>query len=127
MPSELQKKRSKNTTMMIDEREWLLPSSKVVGDDSWQKKKELQRLQKKATTLSIIPVNDLRMIHLEERWNDMIQATKKQSDSDSDVKCVTVQFHNNNHRSQFDRWIELKFNMGSPDMFSYLGLNFQIS
>ena len=113
--------------MMIDEREWLLPSSKVVGDDSWQKKKELQRLQKKATTLSIIPVNDLRMIHLEERWNDMIRATKKQSDSDSNVKCVTVQFHNNNHRSQFDRWIELKFNMGSPDMFSYLGLNFQIS
>jgi hypothetical protein len=90
-------------------------------------KKELQRLQKKATTLSIILVNDLRMIHLEERWNDMIRVTKKQSNSDSDVKCVIVQFHNNSHRSQFDRWIELKFNMGSPDMFSYLGLNFQIS
>jgi len=91
------------------------------------KKKRTSKASKKATTLSIIPVNDLRMIHLEERWNDMIRATKKQSDSDSDVKCVTVQFHNNNHRSQFDRWIELKFNMGSPDMFSYLGLNFQIS
>jgi hypothetical protein len=108
---------------MIDERERLLPSSKVVGDDCWQKK-NFKDLKKKATTLSIIPVNDLRMIHLEERWNDMIRATKKQSDSDSDVKCAIVQFHNNNHRFQFDCWIELKFNMGSPDMFSYLGLNF---
>ena len=91
-------------------------------------KKRTSKASKKATTLSIIPINDLRMIHLEERLNDMIRAKKKkQSDSDYDVKCVTVQFHNNNHRSQFDCWIELKFNMGSPDMFSYLGLNFQIS
>jgi len=60
--------------MMIDERERLLPSSKVVGDDCWQKK-NFKDLKKKATTLSIIPVNDLRMIHLEERWNDMIRAT----------------------------------------------------
>jgi hypothetical protein len=40
MPNELQKERSKNTTMMIDKRERLLPSSKVVGDDSWKKKKK---------------------------------------------------------------------------------------
>jgi hypothetical protein len=31
--SKLQKERRKNATMMIDEREGLLPSSKVVGDD----------------------------------------------------------------------------------------------
>jgi hypothetical protein len=38
MPSKFQKERSKNTVMMIDEREGLLPSSKVVGDDCWQEK-----------------------------------------------------------------------------------------
>jgi hypothetical protein len=31
---------------------------------------------------------------------DTIRATKKQSDSNSDVKCATVQFHCNNHNSQ---------------------------
>jgi hypothetical protein len=46
MPSELQKERSKNTTMMIDKRERLLPSSKVVGDDSWQKKKNFKGFKK---------------------------------------------------------------------------------
>jgi hypothetical protein len=40
--------------------------------------------------MSLIPVNDLRTNHLKERGNDTIQATKKQSDSDSDVKCATV-------------------------------------
>jgi len=38
MPSKLQKERSKNATMMIDKREGLLPSSKVVGNDRWQEK-----------------------------------------------------------------------------------------
>jgi hypothetical protein len=38
MPIKLYKKRSKNAAMMIDEREGLLPSSKVVGDDCWQEK-----------------------------------------------------------------------------------------
>jgi hypothetical protein len=33
MPSKLKKERNKNAAMMIDEREGLLPSSKVVGDD----------------------------------------------------------------------------------------------
>jgi hypothetical protein len=37
MPSKLQKERSKNTAMMIDEREGLLPSSKV-GDDCGKKR-----------------------------------------------------------------------------------------
>jgi hypothetical protein len=52
--------------------------------------KELQGLQKEAKTLSLISVNDSRMNHLEERGNDTIQAIKKQSDSDSDIKCTTV-------------------------------------
>jgi hypothetical protein len=33
MPSKLQKERSKNAAMIIDERGGLLPSSKVLGDD----------------------------------------------------------------------------------------------
>jgi protein involved in sex pheromone biosynthesis len=37
MPNKLQKERSKNTAMIIDERKRLLPSSKVLGDDCWQK------------------------------------------------------------------------------------------
>jgi len=44
---------------------------KIVG------KKRTSKASKKATTLSIIPINDLRMIHLEERLNDMIRAKKK--------------------------------------------------
>jgi hypothetical protein len=62
-------------------------------------RKELQRLQKEAKNFPLIPVNDLRMIHLEERGNDTIRSTKKQSDSDSNVKFATVQFHRNNHNS----------------------------
>jgi hypothetical protein len=54
-------------------------------------------LQKKAKTLSLIPVNDSRMDHFEERGNDTIRAMKKQSDSDYDVKCTTIKFHGNNH------------------------------
>jgi hypothetical protein len=38
MPSKLQKERSKNTVMMIDERKGMVPSSKVLGDDCWQEK-----------------------------------------------------------------------------------------
>jgi hypothetical protein len=38
MPSKLQKNRRKYTAMMIYEIEWLLLSSKVVGDDCWQEK-----------------------------------------------------------------------------------------
>jgi hypothetical protein len=47
---------------------------------------------------------------------------KKRSNSDFDVKCAIIQFYNNSHNSQFYRWIELKFYVESPDMFSYLGL-----
>jgi hypothetical protein len=38
MPSKLQKGRSKYAAIMIDRREGLLASSKVVDDDYWQKK-----------------------------------------------------------------------------------------
>jgi hypothetical protein len=37
----------------------------------------------------------------------MIRATKKQSDSEFEVKCATIQFHDNSHNSQSDRWIRL--------------------
>jgi hypothetical protein len=53
---------------------------------------------------------------------DTIQTMKKQSSLDSDVKCATIQFHDNRHNSQFDHWIKLKFYMES-NMLSYLGLN----
>jgi hypothetical protein len=68
----------------------------------------------------------LSLINLKS-MHDMIRAIKKQSDSDSDVKCITVQFHGNNHNSQFDRWIRLTLYVESPDMFSYLGLEFQVN
>jgi len=48
----------------------------------------------------------------------MIQA---RSNSDFDVKYATNQFYGNNHNSQSDHWIELKFYVGSPDMFYYFG------
>jgi hypothetical protein len=38
MPSKFQKEMSKNAAMMIDKREGLLSSTKVVGDDCWQEK-----------------------------------------------------------------------------------------
>jgi hypothetical protein len=84
-------------------------------------RKEFQRFQKKAKTLSLIPINDLRMTHLEEGGNDTIRATKKQSDSDSDVKCATVQFHSNNHNSQSNHWIGMKFYVEFLTRFPTLG------
>jgi hypothetical protein len=81
-------------------------------------RKELQRLQEEAKNLSLIPVNDSRMNHLEERGNDIIQSLKKQSDLDFDVKCTTVQFYENSHNSQSNRWITLKYYKESPDMLS---------
>jgi hypothetical protein len=66
------------------------------------------------------------MNHLEKRGNDTIRTMKKQLILDFDVECTIVQFHSDNHNSQFDRWIGLKFYLESPDRLSYLGLNFQI-
>jgi hypothetical protein len=53
-------------------------------------------MKQEAKELSIKPVGNLRMNHLEER-GITIRATKKQSDLDFDVKCATVQFYDNNH------------------------------
>jgi len=74
--------------------------------------------------LSIQLVSDSRMNHLEESGNDMIQA---RSNLDFDVKSATIQFYGNSHNSQSDRWIGLQFYVESPNMFSYLGLNFQVN
>jgi hypothetical protein len=88
---------------------------------------QLQRLKKEAKNLSLIPVNDSKTNHLEERGNDTIWATKKQSDSDCDIKCANFQFYDNNHNSWFDCWIGLKLYVQSHDMFSYLRLKFQVN
>ena len=48
------------------------------------------------------------------------------SNSDFDVKCVTIQFYGNSYNSQSDCWIRLKFYMESLDMFYYHGFKFQI-
>ena len=74
--------------------------------------------------MSIQPVGDSRMNHLEERGNDTIQA---RSNSDFDVKSASTQFYGNSHNSQSNRWIELTFYMENPNMFSYLRLQFQIN
>jgi len=41
-----------------------------------------------------------------KRRSDTIQ---ERSNSDFDVKCATIQYYGNNHNSQSDRGIELKF------------------
>jgi hypothetical protein len=46
---------------------------------------------------------------------------KKKLDADSNVKCITIQFHSNCHNSQSDRWIGLQVYMESLDMLSILG------
>jgi hypothetical protein len=51
---------------------------------------------------------------------------QERSNSDFDVKCATIQFYGNSHNSQSDSWIELKVYGESPDMFSYLVLQFQV-
>jgi hypothetical protein len=54
---------------------------------------------------------------------DTIQA---RSNSDFDVKRAPIQFYSNSHNSQSDHWIGLKVYVESPDMLSYLGINFQV-
>jgi hypothetical protein len=54
------------------------------------------------------------MNDLEERGNDMIQL---RSNSDFDVKCATIQFYDNSHNLQSDRWIELKLYMECQSEF----------
>jgi hypothetical protein len=84
-------------------------------------RKELQRLQNEVKELSIQLIGDSRMNHLEEKGNDTIQT---RSNSDFDVKCAIILFYGNNHISQSNSWIALKFYVGSPDMLYYLGLKF---
>ena len=55
---------------------------------------------------------------------DLFDTIQTRSNSDFDVKCATMQFYGNNHNSQSNGWIEIKFYMKSPDMLSYLWLNF---
>ena len=54
----------------------------------------------------------------------MIQA---RSNSDFDVKCATIQFYGNNHKSQSDHWIGSKCYVESPDMLFYLGVKYQVN
>ena len=63
-------------------------------------RKELQRLKQTANELSIKPVGDLRMNHLEERGNDTIQA---RLDSDFGIKFSIVQFYAIDHNSKSNR------------------------
>jgi len=74
--------------------------------------------------LSIQLVCDSRTNHLEERGYDTIQA---RTNLDFDVKCTTIQFYGNNHNSQSNHWIGLTFYVESLDIFSYLGLNFEVN
>jgi hypothetical protein len=46
---------------------------------------------------------------------------------DFDVKSATIQFYNNSHNSQSDRWIGLTFYVEYRDMLSYLELKFQVN
>ncbi len=68
-------------------------------------RKEFQRIQTEAKELSIQLGGDSRTNHLEDRGNDRIQA---RSDSDFDVKCVTVHFYGSSHNSQSYHWTRLK-------------------
>jgi hypothetical protein len=53
--------------------------------------------------------------------------TQVRSDSDFGVKCTTVHGYGNNHNSQSDRWIGLRFYVDSLHMFFYIGLTFQVN
>ena len=64
------------------------------------------------------------MVCFEVSFHETIQ---ERSNSDSDVKCATIQFYGNSHNSQSDRWIKLKIYVKSPNMLSYLGLKFHIN
>ena len=80
-----------------------------------------------ATEVTSNPIQDSRVNLLEEGGNDTVQPCDKnqvRSDSDFGVKSATVQVYGNSYNSQSNRWIELKFDVDSPDMLSYYGLRF---
>jgi hypothetical protein len=72
--------------------------------------------------VSIGPITRARAKKLKEALNGLVQnvwskidtvqpcdTTQVRSDLDFGVKCATVQVYNNNHNSQSDHWIGLKF------------------
>jgi hypothetical protein len=61
--------------------------------------KNSKGFKKEAKKLSNQLVGDSRTNHLEERGNDTIQ---ERSNSDSDVKCATIEFYGNSYNSQSD-------------------------
>jgi hypothetical protein len=52
---------------------------------------------------------------------------QERSNLDFDVKSASIQFYGNSHNSQSDRWSGLKVYMESYNMFSYIGLKFQVN
>jgi hypothetical protein len=52
---------------------------------------------------------------------------QERSNLDFDVKSASIQFYGNSHNSQSDRWSGLKVYMESSNMFSYIGLKFQVN
>jgi hypothetical protein len=57
----------------------------------------------------------------------LLDTIQERSNLDFNIKCATIQFYSNNHNSQSNRGIKLKLYVTSPDMFSYLGLRFQVN
>jgi hypothetical protein len=68
------------------------------------------------------PKNSLESIRMRWSRTDTIQA---RSNSDFDIKNAPIQFYNNSHNSQSDRWIKPTFYVKYPNMLSYLGVKFQ--
>jgi len=56
-----------------------------------------------------------------------LDTIQTRSNSDFDVESAPIQFYGNSHNSQSDHWIELQFFVESPDMFSYVGLKYQVN
>jgi len=78
----------------------------------------------KPTEFFAISIKGITMVLKSFTNLDTIQ---ERSNSDFDVKCATIQFYGNSHNSQSDRWIDLNFYVQSPNMFSYLGIKFQVN
>jgi hypothetical protein len=76
------------------------------------------------STLSQNSLKPLSICRISSQFFDTIQ---ERSNSDSNVKCATIQFYGKNHNSESDRWIKLKSYVKSPDMVSYIGFKFQVN
>jgi hypothetical protein len=73
--------------------------------------------------LSIKPIGDSRINHIEERRNDSIQV---RSDLDFIVKFFIVQFYAFEHNSKSNRWIELKLDLMISEVLFYVGVKFKV-